>query len=137
VLAGIGVLGLIFTITGQGSVRDYVAGHYRLVGKQKVQGASGETLVYASSRSITRTSDEIAKEHKPADRRTTESGEFLRYENDIVAILPPDPGKAGSKVTVDDEQTGYRHHFLYLGGWWGRYSGPAESFRGGGPGGGK
>lgn len=136
-LGGVGVLGLIFTITGQGSVRDFIAGRYSLVGKQKVEGGSSETLVYASPKSISQTVAEISADKKPADRRTTESGEFLRYENDIVAVLPPDPGKAGSKVTVDDEQTGYRHHFLYLGGWWGRYSGPAESFRGGGPGGGK
>jgi hypothetical protein len=137
VVGGIGLVGLVLTITGQSSVRDYVAGHYRFVAKQKVAGTNGETLVYASPRSITNTTAEIAGDHKPADRRSTESGEFLRYENDIVAVLPPDPGQAGSKITVDDEQTGYRHHFLYLGGWWGRYSGPAESFRGGGPGGGK
>jgi hypothetical protein len=137
VLAGVGVLGLIFTITGQKSVRDYVASKYTFAGKQKVEGGSSDTLVYSSPVSVSRTVADIAAEHKPADRRTTESGQFLRYENDIVAVLPPDPGKSGSKVTVDDEQTGYRSHFLYLGGWWGRYSGPAESFRGGGPGGGK
>jgi hypothetical protein len=52
-----------------------------------------------------------------------------------VTISPQ--GGGGSRIVVDDEETGYRRGFVYLGGWWGSYSGPAESFRGGGPGGGK
>jgi hypothetical protein len=40
-------------------------------------------------------------------------------------------------VIVEDERTGYRSGFFYLGGFWGRSSGRGETFRGGGPGGGK
>ena len=133
-LSGVGVLGLIFTLTANHSVRDYVAGHYRFVGKERARGNAKDTLIYASSKPVTATVKEIADARKPADRRTTEAGSFLRYRNDIVAVLPQG---SGSRIMVDDEDDGYRHHYAYLGGWWGSYSGPAGAFRGGGPGSGK
>lgn len=138
VIGVVGLLGLIFTVAGsRGGVRQYIADNYRFVGTEPVPGDDDVSRVYASTRSVSATADDIADARKPADRRTTEAGHFLRYRDDIVAVLPPAAGQSGSRITVDDEDTGYRHHFVYLGGWWGRYSGPGESFRGGGPGGGK
>lgn len=127
----------MLTIAGQGSVREYIDGKYRFVGTQPVPGDDDTTRVYASSQSVTRTAEDIAGARKPADRRATPSGEFLRYQDDIVAVLAPAAGERGARVEVDDEDTGYRHHYGYIGGWWGTYSGRGESFRGGGPGGGK
>ena len=45
--------------------------------------------------------------------------------------------RAGSRILVDDEEGGYHRNYGYVGGFWGTYSGPAGSFRGGGPGAGK
>lgn len=137
-LAAIGLFGIVATVMGSSrSVRDHVAGEYRFVRDEPVPGDDDVTKVYSSPDSISRTAEDIADAKKPGDRHTTEAGQFLRYSDDIVAVVPPDPGGTGSLVMVSDEDTGYRHHFFYVGGWWGRYSGPAESFRGGGPGGGK
>jgi uncharacterized protein DUF4247 len=132
----VGVLALVGTLSSSGSVRSYVADNYRFVGTQKVQGGTSPSKVYASRDPVVKTAHDIADARKPADRRTTPSGVILRYQNDAVAVLPNAKG-GGSRVLVDDEATGYHHYFPYVGGWWGTYSGPAEQFRGGGPGAGK
>ena len=141
VLAGAGVLGLVFTLTSHGSVRDHVAKTYRQVGTEKAPGRSGgdrkDTLIYASPRSVSQTTRDIAAHNKPADRRTTEAGTFLRYSDDVVSVVPPAKGTRGSRILVDDEEGGYHRNYGYVGGYWGTYSGPAGAFRGGGPGAGK
>ena len=134
-LSGAGVLGLVLTLAiGRESVREHLASTYRSA-PGPVEGGSENSLAYTSQAPVTETADEIAGAVKPADERSTPAGHFLRYDDDIVTISPEDGG--GSRIVVDDEETGYRRGFVYLGGWWGSYSGPAESFRGGGPGGGK
>lgn len=141
VLAGAGVLGLIFTLTSHGSVRDHIAKTYRQVGTEKAPGQAGsgrkDTLIYASPRSVTQTARDIADANKPADRRTTEAGAFLRYSDDVVSVVPPAQGTRGARILVDDEEGGYHRNYGYVGGYWGTYSGPAGAFRGGGPGAGK
>ena len=132
-LSGIGAAGLVLTLTASKSVREHIADTYRFVGTERPEGNRRDTLVYASDRSVTETARDISDVRKPADRRTTEAGHFLRYEDDIVSVLPQ--GR-GARILVDDEDDGYRRNYAYLGGWWGLYSGPAGSFRGGGPGGG-
>ena len=130
VLSGLGLLGLVLTIANHGSVREYIDGRYIKRPDERLDSRAEPTKVYAATTSVAQTTKDIAGAHKPADRRTTAEGAFLRYRDDIVSILPE--GK-GSKILVDDDDTGYRRNYFYLGGWWGRYSGPAESFRGGGP----
>ena len=76
---------------------------------------------------------EIADAHAPADRRATPEGVFLRYRDDFVGVTPQGDG---SRIAVADEARGYALFFPFVGGYWGRASGPAETFRGGGPGGG-
>ena len=141
VMAGVGVLGLIFTLTSHGSVRDHIAKTYRQVGTEKAPGTAGpdrkDTLIYASSKSIRETTRDIVDHNKPADRRTTEAGAFLRYSDDVVSVVPPAKGATGSRILVDDEEGGYHRNYFFVGGFWGTYSGPAGSFRGGGPGAGK
>jgi hypothetical protein len=135
-LSGVGLLVLIATLARTGSVRSYIADNYRFVGTQAVRGDRDRTRVYASRRSVVDTAADIADARRPADRRTDVAGVFLRYQNDMIAVVPH-PRGGGSRIMVDDEDTGYRHYFGHVGGWWGTYSGPAERFRGGGPGGGK
>jgi hypothetical protein len=136
-LAGAGILGLVFTLSTHGSVRDGIKERYRFVGTEAVQGDKDRTLVYASSKPVTATTKDISDSFKPADRRSTEAGTFLRYSKDIVSVLPDPSSRGRSRVLVDDEDTGYRRNYLFLGGFWGTYSGRGESFRGGGPGAGK
>jgi len=140
-LAGAGAAGLFFTLAGHGSVRDHIAKTYRQVGTEKPPGGSSagrkQTLIYASPNSVTKTAAEISDHNKPADRRTTEAGAFLRYSDDVVSVVPPSGRTRGSRVLVDDEEGGYHRNYGYVGGFWGTYSGPAGSFRGGGPGSGK
>jgi len=140
-MASIGVLGLVFTLATHGSVREHIDETYRKVGTEAPPGKQGEgrkrTQIYASSKSVTRTAKDIGNEYKPADRRAAESGVFLRYSDDVVAVVPPPAGSKGSRILVDDEEGGYNRNFFFVGGFWGTYSGPAGSFRGGGPGAGK
>jgi hypothetical protein len=140
-LAGAGVVGLVLTLASHGSVRDYIAKTYHQVGTEPPPGGSGEgrknTLVYTSPKSVIQTATDISEHNKPADRRTAEAGAFLRYSDDVVSIVPPAKGARGAKILVDDEEGGYHRNYGYVGGFWGTYSGPAGSFRGGGPGSGK
>ena len=135
VLSGLGLLGLIFTIASHGGVRDFIAEEYRALPEEKLDERAKPTKVYASTDTVTETAKDIAKAHKPAERRTAPEGVFLRYSDDIVSILPMAAG--ASRILVDDDNTGYRRNYFFVGGFWGRYSGPSESFRGGGPGAGK
>jgi hypothetical protein len=135
-LSATGVLGLVLTLSiGRESVREHLESTYRPLTQEGVEGGSERSRAYASEERVTETAQEIAGAVKPADERTTPAAHFLRYDDDIVTVTPEAGG--GSRIVVDDEETGYRRGFAYLGGWWGSYSGPAESFRGGGPGGGK
>lgn len=112
-----------------GSVRDYVDGRY-----QRVSAPGERPVAYRSDDPPTKTAADIARARKPADRRATASGVFLRYQGDFVGVVPE--GR-GSRVMVDDQRHGYGFFFPYVGGFWGRSSGRAEGVRGGGPGAGK
>ncbi len=143
-MASAGVLGLVFTLATHGSVREHIDKTYRKVGTEAPPGKQGEgrkpTQIYSSHRSVSKTAKDISDKHKPADRRAAESGVFLRYSDDVVAVVPPPGGSGnaqGSRILVDDEEGGYHRNFFFVGGFWGTYSGPAGSFRGGGPGAGK
>jgi hypothetical protein len=134
-LTGIGIAGLAFVVLSATSVRDYIADTYEFVGTEPVPGDEGdESLVYASAEPVSETAQDIAEARKPADQRVTEAGVFMRYQKDIVTVVPRE---GGTRILVDDEESGYRRGFVYLGGWWGLNRGRAETVRGGGPGGGK
>ncbi|MGI8731512.1 MAG: DUF4247 domain-containing protein [Solirubrobacteraceae bacterium] len=140
-LAGAGVVGLIYTITSYSSVREDIAKTYRKVGTEKAPGPAAkgrkDTLVYASDEPVAKTAADIIDKHKPAQRRTTAAGTFLRYNDDVVSVVPPSANAQGTRILVDDEQGGYHRNYGFVGGFWGTYSGPAGAFRGGGPGAGK
>ena len=79
----------------------------------------------------------LADEHKPADRRSTPEGHFLRYADDMVGIVPDPDDESRSTAYISDERRGYGFFFPFVGGFWGSYTGPGERFRGGGPAAGK
>jgi len=122
-----GVIGIVAVIARNESARDYVKKHYTRAGTRN--GA----LVYTSSKPPLTVAKDIEDAHKPADRRVTPEGVFLRYRKDFIGVLAS--GK-GSKIEVADERRGYHAFYPFIGGYWGSYSGPGEAFRGGGPGGG-
>jgi hypothetical protein len=135
VMAAAGGLGLVAVLATHGSVREHIAKTYRFTGEEAAPGGAGtKTKTYASSKPVGATTAEIVDRYKPADRRITEAGAFLRYRDDVVSVVP---AARGSRVLVDDEDGGYHRNYGYVGGFWGTYSGPAGSFRGGGPGSGK
>ncbi len=86
-------------------------------------------------RTVRATADDIARHVKPADTLVQPTATFLRYRDTMVSVTSAQDGAI--TVGVEDAARGYRNHYGYVGGWWGRYSGPGETFRGGGPGSGK
>jgi len=86
-------------------------------------------------RTVRATADDIAGHVKPVDRLIQPTATFLRYQRQIVAITVADADRV--TVTVEDAERAYRNHYGYIAGWWGRYTGPGDTFRGGGPGSGK
>jgi len=132
-LAGLGGLAfvVILALTGFSSPRDYLADHYTLVSSED----SGRSREYSSPRPPSAVVAAISKRWPPGDRVNDPAGYFLRYRDDIVAVVPD--GSGGSRIYVDDEEEGYRHWYGHVGGYWGTYTSQAENQRGGGPGAGK
>lgn len=89
---------------------------------------------FRCSDSASKVAADLAAAHEPADRRNTPEGHFLRYADDMVGVLPADEG---STAYLSDERNGYGFFFPFVGGFWGSYRGPGETFRGGGPASGK
>jgi len=127
-LVGAGVLVLVLVLAGStGGVRGFIRDTYERAGSDR--GAE----VYRSDEPPAAVARQIADAHAPADRRATPEGVFLRYRDDMVGVTAEGEG---SRIAVADEDRGYALFFPFVGGYWGRSSGPAETFRGGGPGGG-
>jgi hypothetical protein len=132
--AGIGLITLVGVLVGgRGSVREYIAGK-----DQRVPAESkGRSAVYTSSQSPGEVAGSIADAWKPAERINDPGGYFLRYGSAMVAVTAAGEGQPGSRIYVDDQREGYQRWYPYIGGRWGTFSGPAETFRGGGPAAGK
>jgi hypothetical protein len=123
---GLGAIGLAASRTG--GVRGYLAENYTRISGQ------GDSVVYTSVRSPATVFDDIRSRHRPADSLVRPDGYYLRYSDDIVVVTADGPG---SRIYLDDEDRGYARWFPVVGGTWGTYRGPGETFRGGGPGVGK
>jgi hypothetical protein len=64
----------------------------------------------------------------PEDQRYTAVGVLLRYEHDIVALLPD--GRGGTNLERHRADEGYRRFYAYVGSYWGpRYSGGDDAPR--------
>ncbi len=132
--AGIGLAALLGVVFGtKGSVRDHIAGKYQRVAAE----SNGSSVVYTSTEPPGAVAKSIAGAWKPAERINDPGGYFLRYRSAIVAITAAAAGQAGSRIYVDDQRQGYNRWYPYIGGRWGTFSGPGETFRGGGPAAGK
>ena len=132
--AGVGGVALLGLLLGtRGSVRDYIAGRYQRVPAE----SKGRSVVYTSTQPPGTVVRSIARAWKPAERINDPGGYFLRYNSAIIAVTAAAAGQAGSRIHVHDQRTGYNRWYPYLGGRWGTFSGPAETFRGGGPAAGK
>lgn len=113
-----------------GNVRDDIAKDYQRVGDR--DGAQ----VYRSRRSVPDTAEAITDADRPSQRLTDSAGVFLRYPDTIVAVHRAASG-SGTEIEVDDDDRGYARWYPYVGSYFGSGRGVGESFRGGGPGGGK
>jgi hypothetical protein len=130
-VGGVALLGLLFGT--RGSVRDYIAGRYQRVPAE----SKGRSAVYTSKDPPGAVARSIGGAWKPAERINDPGGYFLRYGSAIVAVTAAGAGQTGSRIYVDDQRQGYNRWYPYVGGRWGTFSGPGETFRGGGPAGGK
>jgi hypothetical protein len=135
VLVGAGVLGLVGVVSAAGGGPESFLRDRCQRGPVEQDPNGNRAQTYACRETPSRLAAALADEHAPADRRSTPEGHFLRYSDDMVGIVGGDQG--GSKVFVADERRGYAFFYPFVGGYWGTFSGPGESFRGGGPGGGK
>lgn len=132
--AGIGLAALLGVLFGtKDSVREYIAGKYQRVAAE----SQGRSVVYTSTRPPGAVAQSISSAWKPAERINDPGGYFLRYGSAIVAVTAAGAGQSGSRIYVDDQRRGYNRWYPYIGGRWGTFSGPGESFRGGGPAAGK
>lgn len=133
VLAGVGGIAflVLLAFTSTQSPRDFLGDRYSLVNSQD----SGRSREYTSPQAPSEVVRSLSERWPPADRVNDSAGYFLRYRNDIVAVLPD--GAGGSRIYVDDEEEGYRHWHGHVGGYWGTYTSRSEDGRGGGPGTGK
>ena len=125
------VAALLLGATGclSASVPDYVADHY------EARPNEGATRVFHADEPPSRVANAIGDARPPAERRVTPSGVFMRYQKDMVGVVPDPAG--GSRILLTSERDGYALFFPYVGGYWGTYSGRGDDFRGGGPGAGK
>lgn len=128
VLAGLGLLALLFALFSIGSIRGYLADNYQR------SSANGNSVVYASANKPKTVYEDIRDAREPADVQVDPSGYYLRYSDDIVAVTA---NGTGSRIYLDDERRGYATWLPFVGGFWGTYGGTGEGFRGGGPGSGK
>ena len=131
VMLSAGVLAGALTFATRGSLRSYLDSTFTRVSTD----ASARSSEYSADGAPSKVAAQIADKWKPAERVNDPSGYFLRYRNDIVAVTVDEDG--GSRIYVDDADRGYTRWYGYLGGRWGTYSGPGDTFRGGGPGAGK
>jgi hypothetical protein len=135
-LALLGLLGIVGLFACNQSVEGWLASECQRAGDERDPNGNRADR-YRCPRPASRVAADLAQAHKPADRRSTPEGHFLRYADDMVGIVS-DPEDAGRSIAyVSDERRGYGFFFPFVGGFWGSYTGPGERFRGGGPGGGK
>lgn len=100
-------------------IRAWIAGLYPAADPRPVPGG-GTALVYRSTAPPTLTAALIDDMRPADDERYTPAGILLRYERDIVAVLPRDGLDArSSDILVESEGVGRRHFAQLIGDAWG------------------
>jgi hypothetical protein len=117
---------------GSHQIRDHVAETYDVI------SADADNVEARSDASVEQVTQELTGRFTPRDRYDEAAGTFFRYQDEFVAIRPDEGG--GTRISVDDDETGSRRYVpiigpIFLSG--GRYGGPGQWNRGGGPGSGK
>lgn len=133
-LAALGIIGIVGLFACNQSVEGWLADRCKRDGTERDPNGN-RAQTFRCEDAAGKVAADLGDAHEPAERRSTPEGHFLRYSDDMVGIVPGEGG--GSTAYVSDERNGYGFFFPYVGGWWGTYRGPAEGFRGGGPGAGK
>jgi hypothetical protein len=133
-VAAVVLAGALLSACGGNSseVRDYVTETY------EVDSASSDNVEAHADASVQAVTDDLAGRFEPRDRHDEESGTYFRYKDEFVAIREDPAG--GTQISVDDDETGSTRWVpiigpIFLPG--GRFGGPGEWNRGGGPGSGK
>jgi type II secretory pathway pseudopilin PulG len=129
VLSILAVVALTVLTTSRGDVRRWMGDNYTLV-----EQTGDRSAIYGSDESASTVVRRIAGRWEPGARHNDSEGWYLRYDDAIVVVTN---SANGALIYVDDPTTGYQRWFTHIGGRFGTYSGPAEAFRGGGPGSGK
>jgi hypothetical protein len=129
VLSALVVAMLVSLAASSGGARRWIDDRYEVV-----ERTGDRSTVYRSDKSASTAIRQITDRWTPAARHNDSEGWYLRYDDSIVAVTI---SGSSALIYVDDPATGYRRWFTHIGGRFGSYSGPAESFRGGGPGSGK
>jgi hypothetical protein len=117
------VVAVVVVVAGGNSPRGWIADTFPRIAKG----------TYRSTQPPAATAARILARYRTSERVDSSGNVFLRYDDDLVGILPDG---SGSQITVDDRERGYdryRHHVSHV---WVN-SGGGSSFRGGGPGSGK
>jgi hypothetical protein len=134
IFGGIAVVGLIIAVIAinatSASPRKFIRDNYAC----DVDPTQRDNATCTTSGSPGDIADTIASDTRPIDQGVHDDIEFLQYEDDIVAVTSDG---SGSRITVDDYETGYRHyssHFVFFG--WSSYRPSGGSGYGGGYGGG-
>jgi hypothetical protein len=132
----LGLLGIVGIFACNESVEGWLSSECERSGTERDPNGNRAER-FRCPKPASRIAADLAEAHKPADRRSTPEGHFLRYADDMVGIVS-DPDDAERSIAyISDERRGYGFFFPFVGGFWGSYTGPGERFRGGGPGGGK
>ena len=135
-LVVLGLLGLVGLFACNQSVEGWLGEECRRAGSERDPNGNRAER-FSCDRPASVVAADLADAHAPADRRSTPEGHFLRYADDMVGIVPDPEDARRSTAYISDERRGYGFFFPFVGGFWGSYTGPAESFRGGGPAAGK
>ena len=135
-LVALGLLGIAGLFARSESVEGWLGSECRRAGSERDPNGNRADR-YACDRPASVVAAALADAHKPADRRSTPEGHFLRYADDMVGIVPDPDDTSRSTAYLSDERRGYGFFFPFVGGFWGSYTGPGERFRGGGPAAGK
>lgn len=152
VLVVLGLVGLVGVFACSSSVESWLADNCTK-GRMERDSQGHRAQAWSCKGAPSTVAAKLAKAHKPADRRSTPEGHFLRYRDRMIGVLPANTatasngtvraavgggGDAGrTKILDARERDGYGYFNTYVGGWWGSYGGRGESFRGGGPAAGK
>jgi hypothetical protein len=103
-----------------------------------VQSSSGDNVEATSGDDVPTVVGALDERLEVRDRQDAQGATFFRSGDDFVAVRPSPEG--GSLISVDDDRRGSTRWVAFVGSSYqtgGRFGGPGESNRGGGPGSGK